>query len=265
MGARRQTAGLGGPWGRSGGIRIHVAALVEGAHVKSDCLGIRSRMREGSFWCARWLLPAWVANLVQSPLNATLESLEFHPIFMLRWSTTAATLLGADVWGGRRRRRGRREPIPQGILVLDRVRCLHCHGAFGVAMLQQHGTLWRDRRLSLENVLLAVSFFGLAKSIFCVTGRLSSELADFAAVLLAASWTGRVSLDPTGCAASFLGIIHSHFCSSSRCSTVRSFVPFCKLRAPESAKAKPSCHVALLRKRVTQFLKETAAVKRSKN
>ena len=61
-------------------------------------------------------------------------------------------------------------------------------------------------RLSLENALLAISFFGLDKSIFCVTGRLSSELADFAAVLLAAFWTERAALDPTDFAASFLKI-----------------------------------------------------------
>ena len=46
-------------------------------------------------------------------------------------------------------------------------------------------------RLFLEPVLLAVSFFGLAaRSIFCLSGRLSSEPADFAAVLLAASVFG---------------------------------------------------------------------------
>ena len=39
------------------------------------------------------------------------------------------------------------------------------------------------RRLSLDNVVLAVSFFGLARSNVCLSGRLSSEL-------------GRVSLDP---------------------------------------------------------------------
>ena len=83
----------------------------------------------------------------------------------------------------------------------------------------------RTKRPSLENVLLAISFFGLARSDFCVSGRLSSELADFAAVLLAASWTGRATLDPADCAATFLGITHSHCCSSSRYSTVRSFVP----------------------------------------
>ena len=48
-------------------------------------------------------------------------------------------------------------------------------------------------RLSLENVFLATSFFGLARSDFCVSGRLSSELADFAAVVLAASWTERAT------------------------------------------------------------------------
>ena len=36
-------------------------------------------------------------------------------------------------------------------------------------------------------MLLAVSFFGLTRSKFCFSGRLSSEPADFAAVLLAAS------------------------------------------------------------------------------
>ena len=78
-------------------------------------------------------------------------------------------------------------------------------------------------RLSLENVLHAILFCGLAKSDFYVFGRWASELAAFAAVLLAASSSGRETLDPVYCAASFLGI-HSHFCSS-RCSTVRSFVP----------------------------------------
>ena len=59
------------------------------------------------------------------------------------WSTSIGTLLGLA--SGCRRRRGGREPIPKGILVFDRVRCLQCHGALGVAILQQHGTLWRDR------------------------------------------------------------------------------------------------------------------------
>ena len=65
-------------------------------------------------------------------------------------------------------------------------------------------------RLSLEPVLLAVSFFGLARSNFCLSGRSSSEPADFAAVPHSAS--------------SF-GMTHSHFCSSMSCSSVRSFVP----------------------------------------
>ena len=54
-------------------------------------------------------------------------------------------------------------------------------------------------------MLFAISFFfGQAKSTFCVTGRLSSELAAFA-VLLAASWTERAPLDLADCTASFLG------------------------------------------------------------
>ena len=106
--------------------------------------------------------------------------------------------------------------------MLNGVRCLHCHGSFGTAMLQQHGALWRHRTTL---VLLAVSFFGLARSDFCLSGCLSSEFADFAPVLLAASWTGCVSLDLADCAASSLGRIHSHFCSSSRCLSGRNFVP----------------------------------------
>ena len=39
----------------------------------------------------------------------------------------------------------------------------------------------------------------------------ASKLADFAAVLLAASWTGRATLDSADFAASFLGIIHFLF------------------------------------------------------
>ena len=105
--------------------------------------------------------------------------------------------------------------------------------------------------LDFMGELLATPFFRLAKSDFCVSGRLSSELADFAALLLAASGTGRATFDPADCAVSFLRIIHSHFCSSSRCTTMRSFVPFCRLRALESAKAR--CHVALLRKRDPGF------------
>ena len=107
-------------------------------------------------------------------------------------------------------------------------------------MLQQHGALWRTGRLSLENLLPAVSFCGLARSNFCLSGRLPPEPADFAPVLPAASvfwaaplplsWSGRVTLDPVDLAdmlysASFLGIIHSHFCLSSRCGSARSFVP----------------------------------------
>ena len=60
-------------------------------------------------------------------------------------------------------------------------------------------------RLSLEPVLLAVSFFANR----CLSGRLTSEPADSDDVL---------------CSASFIGMTHSHFCSSSRCSSVRSFV-----------------------------------------
>ena len=67
------------------------------------------------------------------------------------------------------------------------------------------------------NMLLANSFFGLTSSHFALSGRTSPGPADFAAVLLAASFAGRASPDPAVCAASFLGMTHSHFCSSSRC------------------------------------------------
>ena len=72
-------------------------------------------------------------------------------------------------------------------------------------MLQQHGTLWRTRTTVVGGrVACHLVFLGWPDPIFCVSGRLASELADFAAVLLATSWTGRATLDPADCAASFL-------------------------------------------------------------
>ena len=91
----------------------------------------------------------------------------------------------------------------------------------------------------------AISFFGLARSDFCLSGRLSSSLR-------CSPPSGRASLDPADCAASFLGIIHSHFCSSSRCSTVfRARSVSCV--HPKVQRRSPRGHVALFWERVTQF------------
>ena len=100
----------------------------------------------------------------------------------------------------------------------------------------------------LENVLFAISFMGWP----CVTGRLSSELADFEAVLLA-SWAGRAALDPADCAASLPRIVHYHFCSSSaapRCEVWCRSAGCVHVKVPRRL---PRCHVALLKKRDIQF------------
>ena len=46
--------------------------------------------------------------------------------------------------------------------MLDRVRCLHCHGAFGIAMLQQHGTLWRDRTTVKNSIFVCLGLCRLS-------------------------------------------------------------------------------------------------------
>ena len=83
-------------------------------------------------------------------------------------------------------------------------------------------------RLSLEPVLLVV-----ACSNFCLCGRLSPEPADFAAVMLTASFLGLThswaclgrACWLSWCAVLRLLLRDAHFCSSSRCGLVRSFVP----------------------------------------
>ena len=70
--------------------------------------------------------------------------MEFRSVFVL-----SGTPLLQRFWGqrlsGYRRRCGGREPIPQGVLLLNQVHCLNCHGTFGVAPLKQHGALWRHQ------------------------------------------------------------------------------------------------------------------------
>ena len=62
------------------------------------------------------------------------EGLEFHPVFVLNGAPLLQRFWGWRL-GGCRRRRACREPIHKESSWLDRVRCLNCHGAFGVATL----------------------------------------------------------------------------------------------------------------------------------
>ena len=76
------------------------------------------------------------------------------------------------------------------------------------------------KRLSLENVLSAISFFGLTRCHFTWSGRTLPQPADSAA-----SWFGRASPDPADCAASSLGrpiLISAHHQAACRgvCCTI---------------------------------------------
>ena len=115
---------------------------------------------------------------VEGVLHVVLHFLQLRPILPWIERHWCSERPSSSVWVAVDYRG--REPVPQGERPADWVLSLHCHGTdchdcqFGTALTGRLSSVPAD----FAAVLLATSFFGLARSRFCLPGRLSSEPAD---------------------------------------------------------------------------------------